>query len=68
MESKEATPYISIYIYIYKYIWSRKGLQSNDKAMMNATLLKVNYKVKTREGSSSIKPLLTCWYPLMEKV
>ena len=37
----------------------KNGLQSNDKAVMKTTLLVVNSKIKTGEGSSSIKPLLT---------
>ena len=46
----------------------RRGLKSNDKAMMKATHLgEVNSKIKTREVNSCINPLLTCKYPLTEK-
>ena len=40
----------------------KKGIQSNDKAVMEATLLgEINSKIKPGEGNSSTKPLQTCW-------
>ena len=45
-----------------------KGFQSNDKAMVNATLQEVNPKIKNWKVSSSIKLLLTYRNPLMGKV
>ena len=44
-----------------------KGLQSNDKAMIKATFLGVNFQFKPTEGSSNLKHLLTCRYPLTVK-
>ena len=39
------------------------------EAVVKATLSReVISKIKTGEGSSSIKPLQTCWYPLTGKV
>ena len=54
-------------MYQCNYLWV-KMLQSNNKAVMKATLLReVNSKIKATEGNSSIKLQLTCWYPLMGK-
>ena len=51
-----------IYIYIYIYMCVCV-------CVCKATLLRdVNSKINTGEGRSSIKLLLTCRYPLMEKV
>ena len=47
------------YIYIYIAREGLKGLQSNNKAMIKATLLGgVNSKITTMKGISSIKPLV----------
>ena len=64
--------HICVYIYIYIYIYMKKrykGLQSKNKAMVKAILLgEVYSKIKTEQGSSSIKHLMTFSDPLTEKV
>ena len=42
-------------------------MHSNDKAVVKATLLEVNSKIKSGEECSCMKPLLICRYPLMGK-
>ena len=64
--------YTHMYIYICVCVCvcvELKGLQSHDKAVVKAAHLgESNFKIKTREGSFSIKPLLICRYPLIGKV
>ena len=58
-----------IYIYVFILLWIGRRIQSNNKAMVKATLLEqIDSKIKTGEGSSSITILLTCINLLTGKV